>query len=73
MYWTAGKIMGPLKTSFTRSSKTITLTEQGSDFTSTLFATLLAWIGTRHIFSITDRYANGVERTLKEVSRYVKS
>lgn len=49
------------------------ITDQGSDFTSTLFATLLAWIGTRHIFSITDRHANGVERTLKEVSRHLRA
>jgi hypothetical protein len=49
------------------------ISDQGSDLRSELFAELVKQMGMRHVFSIADRHANGVERTCKEVLRHIRA
>ena len=49
------------------------ISDLGSDLTSDLFAELTKLIGVRHVFSIADKHANGVERVIKEVVRHLRA
>jgi hypothetical protein len=49
------------------------VSDKGPDLTSVLFKLLRNWMGMRHQFSITDKHANGVERTIKEVQRHLRA
>lgn len=49
------------------------ISDLGSDLTSDLFAELTKLIGVRHVFSIADKHANGVERIIKEVVRHLRA
>jgi hypothetical protein len=44
------------------------LSDQGPDLTSGLYTQLVEYMGMRHVFSIADKHANGVERTMVRVS-----
>ena len=49
------------------------ISDQGPDLTSKLYAQLTEYMGMRHVFSIADRHANGVERTIREVVRHLRA
>lgn len=49
------------------------ISDLGSDLTSDLFAELTNLVGVRHVFSIADKHANGVERVIKEVVRHLRA
>jgi len=49
------------------------ISDQGPDLKSHLFEELTKYMGMRHVFSIADKHANGVERTLGEVVRHLRS
>jgi hypothetical protein len=49
------------------------VSDQGPDLKSELFRILTSWMSVRHQFSIVDQHVNGVERTLKEVSKHARA
>ena len=49
------------------------ISDQGPDLTSGLFQQLTQYMGMRHTFSIADKHANGVERTIGEVVRHLRA
>jgi len=49
------------------------ISDQGPDLTSGLFDQLTEYMGMRHIFSIADKHANGVERTIGEIVRHLRA
>lgn len=49
------------------------ISDQGPDLTSKLYAQLVEYMGMRHAFSIANRHANGVERTIGEVVRHLRA
>ena len=49
------------------------ISDQGPDLKSGLYKQLTEYMGMRHIFSIADKHANGVERTLGEVVRHLRA
>ena len=49
------------------------ISDQGPDLTSDLYAQLTDYMGMRHAFSIADKHANGVERTIGEVVRHLRA
>jgi hypothetical protein len=49
------------------------ISDQGPDLTSGLYAQLTEYMGMRHVFSIANRHANGVERTIGEVVRHLRA
>jgi hypothetical protein len=49
-------------------------TDPGSDFTSNIVSDLNKLLGTVHKFSLVDRHqSNGVERTIKEITRHLRA
>ena len=48
------------------------ISDKGPDLTSILFQHLTTYMGVRRVFSITDRHANGCERTIGEVVRHLR-
>ena len=48
------------------------ISDRGPDLTSKLFKQLTELTGVRHVFSITDKHANGCERVIKEVQRHLR-
>ena len=49
------------------------ISDKGPDLTSKLFEQLTKLSGIRHVFSITNKHANGCERILKEVQRHLRA
>jgi hypothetical protein len=49
------------------------ISDQGPDLKSDLFDQLTEYMGMRHVFSIADKHANGVERTIGEVVRHLRA
>jgi hypothetical protein len=49
------------------------ISDQGPDLTSGLYDQLTEYMGMRHVFSIADKHANGVERTLGETVRHLRA
>ena len=50
------------------------VSDKGSDLNSTKLMEELVWLmGMRHVFSITDRHVNGMERVIWEVVRYLRA
>jgi hypothetical protein len=49
------------------------ISDQGPDLTSGLFDQLTEYMGMRHVFSIADKHANGVERSIGEVVRHLRA
>ena len=49
------------------------ISDQGPDLTSKLYEQLVTYMGMRHVFSIADKHANGVERTIGEVVRHLRA
>jgi hypothetical protein len=48
------------------------ISDQGPDLKSDLMSELVQLMGMRHVFSIVDKHANGVERVNKEVVRHLR-
>jgi hypothetical protein len=49
------------------------ITDRGPDLTSDLFKHMTNYMGMRHAFSIADKHANGVERTIGEIVRHLRA
>ena len=49
------------------------ISDRGPDLKSELFNQLTSYMGMRHTFSIADKHANGVERTIGEVVRHLRA
>jgi hypothetical protein len=49
------------------------ISDKGPDLTSGLYDQLVDYMGMRHAFSIADKHANGVERTIGEVVRHLRA
>jgi hypothetical protein len=50
----------------------LNISDQGPDLKSDLMSELVQLMGMRHVFSIVDKHANGVERVNKEVVRHLR-
>jgi hypothetical protein len=49
------------------------ISDRGPDLVSGLYEQLTTYMGMRHTFSIADKHANGVERTIGEVFRHLRA
>ena len=49
------------------------ISDRGPDLKSAMFDQLTQYMGMRHAFSIADKHANGVERTIGEIVRHLRA